>query len=420
LKSGAGAGAGALPHALRALQHRNFRIYFLGQAASIFGSWMQQVAMTWLVYRLTGSSVLLGTTAFVSLAPQLLVGPFAGAWSDRHDKRRMLLVVESLMMAQAVILTILTWTGLIHVALVVTLAAALGVLNAFETPLRQSLISRMVTDAEALPNALALNAMLFNIGRFLAPPIAGLLLAVVSEATCFAINAVSFLVLIAAVRRMDFAKHVPRKAALGHLFREGLAYARRTHAVRTLLTMLVLTNLTASSYSVLLPLIATQTLGGGSVTLGWLWGAAGLGAVVSTLLLATHRSSRTIVMAILAGVVLCVIAMAALGASTLVMASVGAMCLLGFGISVANVGTNIVLQALAPDAMRGRVVSLFTAIRFGFDAVGGLIAGLLAAGFGFANTLYVGAGLELLGACWFATHLSELKKGTALGATHQD
>jgi predicted MFS family arabinose efflux permease len=253
--------------------------------------------------------------------------------------------------------------------------------------------------------------MLFNLGRFLAPPVAGLMLAFLSEANCFAINAASFLVLIGALARMDFGPVAPPRAALGDLFREGLAYARRTHAVRTLLILLVLTNVTASSYTVLLPLVATRVLGGDSVTLGWLWGAAGCGAVGSTLLLANHRSSRTIVVSVLAGSVLCVGSMVVLGAARDLALAIGAMLLLGFGISISNVGTNMVLQTLAPDAMRGRIVSLFTSIRFGFDALGGLFAGFLAAATTASGTLYTLAAVQAIGALWFAGHLRELRTG---------
>jgi MFS family permease len=179
-----------LPGPLRALEHRNFRLYFFGQAVSILGSWIQQVAMAWLVYRLTGSAALLGVTAFAALIPQLLVGPLAGAWIDKHDKRKWLMRVQGLLAAQALVLAGLTWMGWVGPGLLVLMAVLLGVLNSFDTPLRQSLISVFVARREDLPNALALNAMLFNTGRFIGPPVAGLLLGLTSEAACFALNAV--------------------------------------------------------------------------------------------------------------------------------------------------------------------------------------------------------------------------------------
>ena len=184
------------PPAIRALAHRNFRLYFAGQAVSILGSWIQQVALSWLVYRLTGSAALLGVTAFCGLIPQLLIGPLAGAWIDKQDKRTWLLRVQGLMGVQALVLAALTWTGTVSTTFVVCMALVLGTLSSFDTPLRQSLISSFVGSKADLPNALALNAMLFNAGRFIGPPLAGLLLGLMSEAACFAINGVSFLALM--------------------------------------------------------------------------------------------------------------------------------------------------------------------------------------------------------------------------------
>jgi predicted MFS family arabinose efflux permease len=262
-----------------------------------------------------------------------------------------------------------------------------------------------------LPNALALNAMLFNSGRFLAPPLAGFLLAVSSEGTCFALNAISFLALIAGIRKFDFAPAARSKASLGDVFREGLRYAMQTHSVRTLLITLVITNLTASSYAVLLPLFAKEILGGDSVTLGWLWGAAGCGAFLSTIFLASHRSSGGIAIVIASGTLLCAGALFGLAFSGQFVTSILTMVVLGFGISVTNVGCNIVLQAMAPDTMRGRVISFFTSVRFGFDALGGLIAGAIAAQLGVPPTLLVEAVIQLCGAFWLASHLRALRSG---------
>src|SRR6218665_3994922 len=185
------------PSALRALRHRNFRLYFFGHSISTLGTWIQQVALAWLVYHLTNSAALLGITTCAALLPQLLVGPLAGAWIDRHDKRRLLILVEGLLGIQALVLALLTHTGHITPELLVAMAALLGVLNAVDTPLRQSLLSQFVDDRADLPNALALNAMLFTLSRFIGPPLAGLLLGFVSEAVCFALNAFSYLALMA-------------------------------------------------------------------------------------------------------------------------------------------------------------------------------------------------------------------------------
>ncbi|HNA66352.1 MAG TPA: MFS transporter [Rhodocyclaceae bacterium] len=391
-----------LPGPLRALAHRNFRLYFFGQAVSILGSWIQQVAMAWLVYRLTGSSALLGVTAFAALIPQLLVGPLAGAWIDRHDKRRLLLGVQVLLVAQALILAGLTWAEAVGPTMLVILAAGVGVLNSFDTPLRQSLIGAFVARREDLPNALALNAMLFNSGRFVGPPIAGLLLGWTSEAACFALNACSFVALFVAVWRVKDSATPRAAGSMGHIFREGVRYAWETWLVRSLIVILVALNLTASSYAVLLPVFARDVFGGDARTLGWLWGAAGCGAFGSTVFLATRRSVPGLVKAVCAGTAISAAALLVFGLTTRFGVALAAMVGLGFGISVCNVGINMLLQSIAPDRLRGRVVSFFTSARFGFDALGGLLAGVIAAALGAGPTL-VGAGVVLV---LFVLHLA--------------
>ena len=277
------------PNSLRALRHRNFRLYFAGHAVSTLGTWVQQVALAWLVYRLTGSAALLGITSCVALLPQLFIGPLAGAWIDRHDKRRLLLASQSLMALQAAALAGLTASGLITPALIVGMSALLGVLSAFDTPLRQSLLSRFVDDRADLPNALALNASLFTCSRFVGPPLAGLLLGLTSESLCFALNALSYLALVAGLLRVRLAPGVRASGSMGSVFREGLDYALRTPSVRRLMLGVLLVNLTASSYAALLPVFARDVFAGDARTLGWLWGAAGFGSLLSSLFLAQHQ-----------------------------------------------------------------------------------------------------------------------------------
>ena len=384
------------PAPIRALGHAHFRRYFAGQAVSILGSWIQQVAMAWLVYRLTGSAALLGVTAFAALIPQLLVGPFAGAWVDKHDKRRALLWVQALLTVQALALAALTWLGWVSPWLLVAMSGLLGVLNSFDTPLRQSLIGSFVGRREDLPNALALNAMLFNSGRFIGPPIAGALLAALSEAACFALNALTFLALIIAVTSIRMPAPPKAQGSMGDVFREGVSYAWHTWLVRLLIFTLIALNLTASAYAVLLPVFARDVFAGDARTLGWLWGAAGCGAFVSTLYLATRQSMPGLVRSIVWGAALSALALLVFGLTAWLPLALAAMAALGFGISVSNVGINMLLQSTAPDRLRGRVVSFFTSARFGFDALGGLLAGLLATVLGAGRTLAL-EGVLLLG-----------------------
>jgi len=370
-----------LPAGLRALAHRNFRFYFLGQAVSILGSWIQQVALSWLVYRLTGSAALLGVTAFCALIPQLVVGPLAGAWIDKQDKKKWLLGIQALLAVQAFVLAALTASGLIT--------------NSFDTPLRQSMIGGFVGSRDDLPNALALNAMLFNSGRFVGPPIAGLLVGLTSEAACFAINGLSFLALIVGLLCIEVKATARASGSVGQVFREGALYAWQTWAIRMLIITLIALNLTASAYAVLLPVFARDVFAGDATTLGWLWGAAGCGAFASTIFLATRKTVPGLIGAVVAGTAIAAAALLVFGLTPHLPLALAAMAGLGFGISVCNVGINMLLQSMAPDHLRGRIVSFFTSARFGFDALGGLLAGFVAVAAGAGNTL-LGEGLVLL------------------------
>jgi len=352
--------------------------------------------MSWLVYRLTGSAVLLGITTFAALIPQLVIGPLAGAWIDKQDKRRWLIGVQSVLALQALLLAFLTMKNLVTPSLLVAMSLLLGLVNSFDAPLRQSLIGRFVGSPADLPNALALNAMLFNTGRFIGPPVAGLLLAFTSEAACFAVNSLSFIALITALLLIKGGTDERATGSIVEVFREGVAYAWKTWEVRMLLTILVGLNVTASCYTVLLPIFAKDVFGGDATTLGWLWGAAGSGSFGSTIFLATRRSLPGLVGSVAFGVLLSAAGLLAFSAASALLPALASMAVLGFGISVCNVGCNMLLQTVTPTPLRGRIMSFFTSARFGFDAVGGLIAGVLAASLGANRTLLVEGGLLLV------------------------
>jgi MFS family permease len=372
----------SLPGPIRALGHRNFRYYFAGQAISILGSWIQQVALSWLIYRLTGSVALLGVATFAALLPMLVVGPLAGAWIDRHDKRRLLIAVQGVLALQAATLAALTALDAIGPTLIIAMSVLLGVLNAFDTPLRQSQIGQFVDDRADLPNALALNAMAFNAGRFVGPPLAGLLLGFTSEAVCFALNALSFAALAFGVWRIRVEASPRATGSTAAVFREGLHYVWTEYPVRTLIVILATVNITASSYAVLLPVFARDVLGGDARLFGWLWGAAGSGAFFGTVFLATRKKIVSLVKVVVGAAGVSAAGLAAFAYNRHLAVALAAMALVGFGISVGNVAVNMLLQSNAPEHLRGRVVSFFSSTRFGFDAIGGLLAGLLAARIG--------------------------------------
>ena len=387
------------PDSLVALRHRNFRLYFAGHAVSTLGTWLQQVALAWLVYRVTGSAALLGLTSCVALLPQLLIGPLAGAWIDRHDKRRLLMWVESLLGLQALLLALCTAQGWVSAPLLVLLAVLFGVLNAVDTPLRQSLIGAFIDEQgerRDLANALALNATLFTSSRFIGPPLAGLLLGLTSEAFCFALNALSYLGLVTALALMRLPATPRAAGSFGNLLSEGLSYALHTPAVRQLVLGVLVLNFTACSYVVLLPVFARDVFGGDARTLGLLWGAAGLGSLLSSLLLLGQPAEARLRQLILLSTVGCALAMPLFALSSWLPLSLLAMLVLGFGITCSNVSSNILLQGMAPEALRGRLISLYTSSRFGFDALGGLLAGVLAHLLGPAPVLVAGGSLLLV------------------------
>ena len=344
--------------------------------------------MSWLVYRLTGSAALLGVTAFCALVPQLFVGPLAGAWIDKQDKKKWLIGVQGLLALQGFVLAGLTASNQINSGFLILMSLTLGLINSFDTPLRQSLISSFIGRRDDLPNALALNAMLFNIGRSIGPPIAGLVVSLTSEAACFAINGLSFLALMTGVCLIKIDAPVRATGSMRDVFREGVHYAWHTWPVRMLIVTLIVVNLTASAYAVLLPVFAKDVFAGDSATLGWLWGATGWGSLLSTIFLATRKSDGDVLSALVCGVVISAIAISVFALSSAWPLAMVAMAALGAGVSLCNVGINMLLQSMAPEALRGRVVSFFSSARFGFDAIGGLIAGLSATPFGARHTLF--------------------------------
>lgn len=387
-------------YSVRALLHRNFRLYFIGHATSTLGTWVQMVALSWLIYRLTDSAALLGITTCASLLPQLFVGPIAGAWIDRHDKRRLLLFTQTLLGIQALLLALLTYSDHIGASLIVIMSFILGVLNAVDTPLRQSLLSRFVDNVEDLPNALALNATLFTCSRFIGPPLAGLLIGMTGEAVCFALNAMSYGALILGLLAVRISPGARANGSMRSVFREGLTYVFQTASVRRLVLGVLIVNVSASSYAVLLPVFARDIFSGDARTLGWLWGAAGFGSLLSTLLLAGHQSGEQLQRLIIATATISGIALLVFAASNHLELSLVAMAVLGFGVTINNVGTNILLQSQTPEVLRGRIVSIYTSTRFGFDAIGGLLAGLLAARIGGPLTMQISGALLLLYSAW--------------------
>jgi MFS family permease len=391
----------ALP-ALRAFRHRNFRLFFAGQGASMLGTWIQQIAQSWLVYRLTGSPLLLGVTGFAGQFPILLLAPLAGLLSDRIDRKRLLVITQTLLMLQALALAALALSGLVEVWHVLVLALFYGAVMGFDTPVRQSLLIELVGDRADLPNAIALNSMLMNSSRLVGPSIAGLLLAVASEGTCFLINALSFAAIIAAALALRIPARAARyQAGLRQGLAEGVRYAWSFVPIRMLLPMVALVSFTASPYVTLMPVVAKEVLGGGAHTLGFMVGAAGLGALAGTTWLATRGTVRGLGTVIAIAAAIAGIGLAFVSFSHALWLSLPAMICVGFGIIVTAASVNTIVQTIVDDDKRGRVMSFYTMSFLGIAPLGALTAGALASYIGAPNTLLAGGICCLAGAVRF-------------------
>jgi len=380
---------------LRALKHRPFRDFFVGQAVSQIGFWLQSVALSWLVYRSTRSPVMLATVAFAGTLPMLVLSPFAGALIDHFDRRKVLLSTQTVQMLQSLALALIAFSDAVQMAFIVPLALLRGVAWTFDLPARQTLLPLMVGGRGELPNAIALSSSVMNMARFIGPAIAGLLLAWTEEGWCFLLNALSFIPVILAIARLPSARPTPSGAsAISHLV-DGFRWVWGFAPARWLLAHLLVLSLTVPAYQAMVPIFAGEVHHGDSRTQGLLVSCAGLGALAGTLMLASRASVYGLVRVInLAS------ASAAIGlvlfAQTghLALACIG-LAAVGFGFSVAGAGTNTILQSVVDDARRGRVVSIYAMCYLGVMPIGTLAAGFLADRFG-APACLSGLGLVCL------------------------
>ena len=397
----------SLYRTFRALKHRNFRLFFVGQGLSMVGTWLQQVAMGWLTYRLTGSAWLLGVVAFCANVGILLFGTWAGVLADRVRRRRALYLTQSLMLAQAVILALLTALDWIQIWHLIALSLWLGVVSAFDIPIRQSLYVHLVEDRNDLPNAIALNSFLVNGARVVGPALAGLLLAIVSEAVCFALNALSFVAVILAVTKMHFPRepgHGSRASGWWASWVEGFRYVWQSAPARALLLLVAVLAWTIAPYSSLMPIFAKDVYGGGPHTLGFLLAAAGAGALMSTFYLANRENVRGLgrVIAIAAGVA--GFSLASFAYMTWFAVAVALMIAIGGGLILAAASANTILQTIVDDSLRGRVAGFYTLAFLGVAPLGNLAAGALAARFSAPATFAINGVLAALAAFWFWRH----------------
>jgi MFS family permease len=395
----------------RSLQYRNYRLFFAGQSVSLIGTWMQRIAMPWLVYHLTGSAFLLGVVSFAGQIPTFLIAPFAGVLTDRFSRYRVLLVTQIASLLQASTLAILALTGDIQIWHIVALSIALGCINAFDVPSRHSFVIEMVEKKEDLGNAIALNSMMFNGARLIGPSVAGLMLATTGEGICFLINAISYVFVITSLLMMRVPRREIKKKGT-HMLRElkeGLDYTLGFAPIKYLLLLLGLVSLMGSSYQVLMPVYAKEVLHGGSGTFGFLMGAAGLGALLGAVYLASKESLLKLGRLIPAACALFSIGLISIAFSRFFLLSMLLLVFTGLGMMLHSASSNTILQTITDDDKRGRVMGFYTMAIMGTAPFGSLIGGTLAKAIGTPATIFIGGVACLTGAVFFYRKLPELK-----------
>ncbi|MCE5212893.1 MAG: MFS transporter [Deltaproteobacteria bacterium] len=397
---------------LRALGHRNYRLFFVGQSFSLIGTWMQQIAMSWLVYKLTNSAFMLGLIGFTGQAPSVIFGSFAGVYADRLNRRNLLIATQALSMLQALLLAFLTLSGSIAVWHLVVLSLLLGTVNSFDMPARHSFVIDMVKDKSDLGNAIALNSFMFNSARLIGPSIAGILIAYVGEGVCFLLNGVSFFFIILALMAMEI---IPKQGQQNfnpvlHELKEGFQYVAGFAPIRYIILLVGLISLLGMPYVVLMPIFARDILHGGSHTLGFLMGATGIGALTGALFLASRKSVIGLgrLIAISTGVFGC--GLVAFSFSRWLPLSLCLMMIAGFGIIVTMASSNTIVQTIVDEDKRGRVMSFYSIAFMGMAPFGSLIGGIIAHKIGAPFTIVLCGVSSIAGAVYFYKKLPEIRK----------
>jgi MFS family permease len=391
-------------YAYRALKNPNYRLFFAGQSISLIGTWMQRIAVSWLVYRLTGSALLLGAVGFATQIPNFILAPFGGVIADRYNRYRILLVTQVLSLIQASILAALVLLKTVQVWEVFALAFCLGLINALDVPVRQAFVVEMVDNEENLGNAIALNSFMVNIARMLGPTLAGVLIATWGEGVCFLVNAVSFVAVIASLWAMHIKPRTQKKRSQDFLIelREGLGYAYHSLPLRSILCLLALVSLMGMPYQVLMPIFAKQSFGGDSRTLGFLMSMIGIGAICGGIFLAGRRTVYGLVDLLPRAAALFGLGLVGFALSRQVALSALLLVLCGCGMMMNLATSNTILQSLVDEDKRGRIMSLHTVAFLGMAPFGNLISGFLAQRWGAPNTILFGGTCCLVGASVFA------------------
>ena len=405
---------GAARSPLRALANRNFRLFFGGQTVSLIGTWMQQAAMTWLVYQLSDSSFLLGLVGFAGQLPTFFLAPVAGVWADHWNRHRLLLTTQTLAMLQAFVMAGLAHTGMLTVGPILVLSLFLGIVNAFDMTVRQAFMTEMLERKEDLANAIALNSSMVNGTRLIGPSLAGAVLGWVGAATCFLLNGLSYLAVLAALAAMRIA---PRRLPHGRPrvwrgLREGFEYAFGFAPIRAILLLLGLTSVAGMSYAVLMPVFARDVLHGGPMTYGLLMAAAGAGALAAAVYLAARRSILGLGLRIALAPALLGLGLIAFSYSDILWVSLALLAVVGFAVMVQMAASNTILQTIVPEDKRGRVMSFYAVAFLGLAPIGSLLTGALAGpgALGPQGTLRAGGLCCVVGSLIFLTQLGRIRE----------
>ena len=396
---------------LRALRHRNYRLFFGGQSVSLVGTWITRIATAWLVYRLTGSELLLGVVGFCGQIPTLVLSPFAGVLVDRWDRHRILVVTQVLSMLQSVALAALAFPRIITVYDILVLQVVQGIINAFDTPARQAFVIEMVGSREDLPNAIALNSSMVNGSRIIGPSIGGALIAAFGEGWCFALDAISYLAVIASLLAMQVnrAKRTRASTPVWEELRSGVRYAIGSVPIRTALLLLAIVSTMGMPYTVLMPAIAATVLHGGAHTLGFLMTASGVGALVGALYLASRHTVLGLGRAILVATLLFGLGLVAFALSRNFWLSLLVLPIVGAGMMVQMASTNTILQTIVEEELRGRVMAFYTMAFLGTAPIGSLLAGVVADRIGTPATILIGGVVCIVAGAWFGVRLPRLR-----------
>lgn len=396
----------------RSLGHKNYRMYFFGQVISLLGNWIQNIAMGWLVFRLTDSALLLGVVGFAGQIPSILITPIAGVYADKLDRRKVLLLTQVISMLIALTLAYLILSDNILVSHIIIAAVLNGIAVAIDTPFRHAFIVNLIHDRKDLPNAIALNSTLYNSARFIGPPLGGFLIAVWGEGFCFLINGLSYLAVIGSLilMRLSAFINLEKKESVITELLSGFKYAYDTLHLRILLLMVIVMSLLGLPFQVFMPIFAKDILQGDSETLGILTGALGAGAFIGTLMLAAMATIRRIPEIIMLSALMFSFGLLAFTNSTVFSLSIVSLIITGFGFVVLFASTNTLLQTMVRENMRGRIVALYSMSFMGFTPIGSLILGSITEKIGLQNTLSITSILCIGMSIWYYTHLNQIKK----------